>query len=137
MFRPSGCSPGPGCVEFTPYDIRALLAEISMNAKAKFISGNRCRKTIEEFEAEEERDLRLFPQTMDACDDINPGSFHIGLVNFLGRQKQPLIFDRNRDEEVWNYPVYRFSSYVEGLSESEAVQIFNCESDRLTCDRIN
>ncbi|NRA64668.1 MAG: hypothetical protein HRU19_09310 [Pseudobacteriovorax sp.] len=137
VFRPSGCSPGPGCVEFTPYDIRALLAEISMNAKAKFISGNRCRKTKEEFEAEEGlSDLRQFPQTMDACDDINPGSFHIGLVNFLGRQKQPLIFDRNRDEEVWNYPIYRFStSYVEGLSESEAVQIFNCESDRLTCDR--
>ena len=48
-----------------------------------------------------------------------------GLVNFLGRQKQPLIFDMNRDEEVWNYPIYEYEYTSEELSESEAVERLN------------
>lgn len=119
--RPKGCQVGSnGCVEFTPADIRALLAEINMNAQAKFISGNRCRLTQSEIERRPIQ--RANPRVMDSCDDVNPGSFHVALVNFLGRMKQPIIFDEHQDEEVWNYPIYAYSYTAEGpLLEQEAV----------------
>ena len=119
--RPAGCNPvGATCTEFTPQDIRAMLTEISMNTRAKFISGNRCRLTAAE--VAQRPLLRSNPLQMDECDDVNPGSFHTGLVNFLGRQKQPIIFDERMNEEVWYYPIYRYSYTADGpLSEAQAV----------------
>jgi len=130
--RPRGCEldQNINCVIFTPADIRALLAEINMNAKAKFISGNRCRLSVEEL-ANNRPARRPNPQVMDACDDVNPGSFHVGLINFLGRKKQPLIFDFNRDLEVWNYPVYAYSYTPEGpLTEQQAIERLGVNADR-------
>ncbi|MFY7928185.1 MAG: hypothetical protein ACOVS5_04870, partial [Oligoflexus sp.] len=119
--RPRACTSGSaGCTTFTPADIRALLSEMNMNARAKFISGNRCRLTQTEIEARPI--VRSNPRVMDDCDDVNPGSFHVSLLNFLGRMKQPIIFDENKDEEVWNYPIYSYSYTPEGpLSEAQAV----------------
>ncbi len=122
IYRPQNCEldEDTNCVVFTPSDIRALLAEISMNSKTKFISGNRCR--LSETELSKRPKVRVNPLEMDACDDVNPGSFHIGLINFLGRHKQPVIFDYNRDEEVWNYPIYEYQYTSEGpLTEEEAI----------------
>lgn len=130
VLRPKGCNDDPNvdCMQFTPADIRALLSEISMNAKAKFISGNRCRLTVEELAARPA--LRTEPTTMDDCDDVNPASFHLALVNFLARKKQPIIFDMNRDEQVWNYPIYAYSSDIEGpLNEREAARRLNLNID--------
>lgn len=129
VYRPQGCEldESTNCVVFTPSDIRALLAEISMNTKAKFISGNRCRLSVSELEKRPK--LRANPLEMDACDDVNPGSFHVGLINFLGRHKQPVIVDFNRDEEVWNYPVYEYEYVSEGpLTEEEAIQTIQMAS---------
>ncbi len=119
--RPKGCAAGSaGCTEFTPADIRALLSEMNMNAKAKFISGNRCR--LANAELVKRPILRANPQVMDECDDVNPGSFHVGLVNFLGRAKQPIVFDEHQDEEVWNYPIYAYDYASEGpWTEDQAV----------------
>ncbi|MCX6128354.1 MAG: hypothetical protein NTX25_04730 [Proteobacteria bacterium] len=119
--RPKGCQAGTaGCVEFSPGDIRAMLSEINMNSIAKFISGNRCR--LPDGDIKMRPPERSNPQVMDECDDVNPGSFHVGLVNFLGRKKQPLIFDEHQDEEVWNYPIYAYDYTVEGpWTEDQAV----------------
>lgn len=121
VLRPAGCTLGvEPCTEFSPGDIRALLSEISMSSKAKFISGNRCRLSRGELDTRPA--LRSNPQVIDDCDDVNPGSFHVGVVNFLGRMKQPLIFDLNQDEEVWNYPLYSYSYVPEGpLTEAQAI----------------
>lgn len=119
--RPRGCSgSSASCTVFSPGDIRALLSEINMNARAKFIAGTRCKLTSEQL------DQRPFPRSnprsMDACDDVNPASFHVGLVNFLGRMKQPLVFDESYDEQVWNYPIYSYSYTSSGpLSASQAL----------------
>lgn len=119
--RPKGCKTGSaGCVEFNPTDIRALLAEMNMNAKAKFISGRRCNLSMAEVKSRPA--LRNDPEIQDACDDVNPGSFHLALVNFLGRMKQPIIFDENQNDEVWNYSIYRYrSSFGSPLDEPQAL----------------
>ena len=131
VYRPKGCLPGSsGCVELTPFDIRALLSEINMSAKAKFISGNRCRVKEEDLLLRPQ--IRPDPTRMDACDDVNPGSFHLGLVNFLGRQRQPIIFDAHRDEQVWNYPIFAYTSTSSSiLQKSEAIDTYNCDTDRV------
>ncbi|RZA23889.1 MAG: hypothetical protein EOP10_11520 [Proteobacteria bacterium] len=119
--RPKGCAAGAaGCVEFTPTDIRALLSEMSMNAKAKFISGRRCNLTAAQVKGRPL--LRSNPEVQDACDDVNPGTFHLALVNFLGRMKQPVIFDENMNDEVWNYTVYKYrSTFSAPLDEGQAI----------------
>lgn len=126
--RPKGCVSGSsGCVEFSPTDIRALLSEMNMNAKAKFITGRRCN--LSEAQVKSRPALRTDPTTQDACDDVNPGNFHLALVNFLGRMKQPIIFDENMNEEVWNYPVYKYrSSFSSPLDEHAAVQALQLPS---------
>lgn len=119
--RPKGCLAGtPGCVEFSPADIRALLSEINMNAKAKFISGRRCN--LSQIEVKGRPALRTNPEVQDACDDVNPGNFHLALVNFLGRMKQPIIFDENMNDEVWNFSIYRYrSTFSPPLDEAQAI----------------
>ncbi len=93
---------------------------MNMNAKAKFISGRRCSLTQDGLQSRPT--LRSNPLQMDACDDVNPGSFHVGLVNFLGRMKQPIIFDEKQNEEVWNYPIYKYRYTAQGpLDEAQAI----------------
>ncbi len=52
-----------------------------------------------------------------SCRDTNAGAFHLVLSNQLARLDKGFIADVTRDAEVWNQPVYRFSSQV--VSESQ------------------
>lgn len=54
----------------------------------------------------------LSEDSVDACSDSNAGAFHLVLTNMIGRLKKGLVFDVDRDSEVWNQPVYRYSSRV-------------------------
>ncbi|MBQ48928.1 MAG: hypothetical protein CMP10_16180 [Zetaproteobacteria bacterium] len=107
VVRPKGCS-GNACVTFTPAHIRALLAEIYMSTLARNLSGERC----EESSPTDNPANRADPTSMDACVDVNPASFHLSLVNWIGVQGQVLIFDYDRKRPVWNFPLYayRYSS---------------------------
>lgn len=129
--RPLGCDPAntASCTVFSPADIRALLSEMNMNAKAKFISGNRCEKTATEMG--QEPYPRPSPEIMDDCNDANPASFHAGLVNFLGRMKQPLIFDFTSSQEVWNFPIYSYNYTVsDPLSPSQGMSEMGLSGSR-------
>ncbi len=44
------------------------------------------------------------------CRDTNAGAFHVILANLIGLQKKALVADVTRDAEVWNQPVYAFST---------------------------
>lgn len=124
VVRPEGCQQNnpSSCVTFEPKHIRALLAEVYMSAKARFISGQRCRADQITMNPEN----REPPTTMGECEDVNPGSFHIAMVNWIARQKQVLVFDYNRNQEVWNFPFYRYSYTLENggqrLSRAQAIQ---------------
>ena len=104
--RPENCS-GSQCVEFTPAMIRALLAEVYMNARSQFVGGYRCEVSADELNTREAYENRLNPETLNECQDVDPGAFHLAMTNWIGWKKQVIIADVNRDVEVWNYPVYR------------------------------
>lgn len=47
-----------------------------------------------------------------ACLDTNAGSFHIVLANLIGLQKKGLVADLDNGPEVWNFPIFAYSSKV-------------------------
>jgi hypothetical protein len=67
----------------------------------KVAAGQRCRE-----------DLKKFPEraVSPECKGINAGSFHIILANRIGLNQQGVVIDVTRGEEVWNQPVYGYSS---------------------------
>lgn len=126
VFRPKGCQEGSaGCIKFERHQIRALMAEIYMNAGSRFIGGHRCDRVKAEVEAANPPQNRNRPEVMDECDDVDPGIFHTALVNWIGIQKQVIVADLTYYNEVWNYPVYRYEFDYEydgkRLSEQEAM----------------
>lgn len=50
------------------------------------------------------------------CQDTNAGAFHIVMTNMLGKQKTGFVAEMVRDKEVWNQPVYKYTSSVKDLT---------------------
>jgi hypothetical protein len=71
-------------VTFTPADIKGLLAEVYMYSSAEFLGG------------------------LDRV--VNPGLLHVIIANWVGRGSHPIGMDATIGKEVWNYPIYSFSS---------------------------
>ncbi|MGK5084344.1 hypothetical protein WDW37_13690 [Bdellovibrionota bacterium FG-1] len=58
-------------------------------------------------------DLTKNPQSTDPdCLDVNAGAFHIVLANSIGRTGRPIVADVSRGNEVWNNPIYSYSSKI-------------------------
>ncbi len=89
-----------GDVTFKPWDTKALLAELYMSATDVFLGGQRC---------DDNNTDRPDPTRMGPCEDTNPGSFHLAIANWIGRMRQPLVVDLAANDEVWNYPLYKFT----------------------------
>lgn len=49
-----------------------------------------------------------FPTSAEifGCWDLNPATFHMALLQKLGKEKQSLVIDRTRSGQVWNQPIY-------------------------------
>lgn len=87
-----------GGVRFEVNDIKALVTiAYSEGLSAKLMS-LRCDAKASE------HDLSDVP----ACEDTNPGSFHVAVTNLLGLRGQSFIEDRSFDYEVWNFPVIAY-----------------------------
>jgi hypothetical protein len=98
-------------VPFGTADVKALLTFAQQKtpyAAPTHMLGGRCRI---DFEANPDGALA------DECRDTNAGSFHIILANRLGLQNAPLVADINRDQQVWNQPVYGFESRQTAASD--------------------
>lgn len=101
-------------IPFGASDIKALLA-IYM---AQFADGGvrlvgaRCN-TQAKSDWEKTGDTG-FPRALTECQDVNPGSFHIVLANYVGEWNQSLVGDLVNGAEVWNYPIYEYKTYLLG-----------------------
>jgi hypothetical protein len=89
-------------IVFYPSDIKALASQLWGEAPPmyKFV-GSRCKVT----EPKEDAVGRVID---DGCFDVNPATWHIGIVNQLGAQKRGFVFDATYDQQVWNYPIYSY-----------------------------
>jgi hypothetical protein len=92
-------------LRFYPSDIKALATTLWANANvpSRFIGGRCDIKKAE-------RDPESGRIVSDECFDVNPATFHLALVNQIGKSQRPFVMDATFDYEVWNYPVVSYSS---------------------------
>ncbi|HVV86424.1 MAG TPA: pre-peptidase C-terminal domain-containing protein [Kofleriaceae bacterium] len=101
-------------VEFKVQDIKALITLVHNSTETKFVS-LRC-----ETDAQGPQGINFDnygrPTGGDAsCKDTNPGTYHVLLTNYLGKQGASFAEDRTWDDEVWNQPLrgYRITAQDE------------------------
>lgn len=110
-----------GGVTFDPRDIKALLAEIHMNADYEFLGGNRCEIDINALPTP---GTRADPKVMGDCEDINPGTLHAAMTNWIGRMHHALIMDMYSGEQVWNYALYKYDvTTKQELTQAQASEL--------------
>ena len=138
-------------VHFTAADIKTLLAEVHLHVQSLTLGGLRCRNVKIENAISSAggtscpvgfRKLQLSngkvkciknpprraasPQ-LSACEDVNAGTFHLALANWVGRRAQTIIFDKEAYDQVWNYPLFKYSIDPESrfISKTEALRYTN------------
>lgn len=95
-------SPSGQPIRFYPSDIKALASLAWGESAPPFkVVGSRCN----ERNPKEDAVGRVIDE---ACFDVNPGTWHIGIVNQLGVEKRSFVFDSTYDYQVWNYPIYAY-----------------------------
>lgn len=89
-------------IKFYPSDIKALATLLWANGRAptRFIGG-RCNVK----DPAKDEIGRIKDPT---CRDTNAGTWHLAIVNQLGRGKRSFVLDATYDYEVWNHPVYSY-----------------------------
>ncbi len=94
-------------VTFYPQDIKALQSMLWANSRTstRFV-GDRC----DTYNPERNAYGRV---TDPKCFDVNPGTWHLAVINQMGMHKRSFVMDTTFDAEVWNYPLvnYRYSYY--------------------------
>lgn len=92
-------------IPFGAADVKALLALYTGNYSSTrtYYVAERC-----DYDFAENPEAKKRPE----CRDANAGMFHLVLANKLGIQKKGFVADVNRDLQVWNQPIYAFSSEI-------------------------
>lgn len=93
---------GKNKIKFYPSDIKALTSLLwaTTESPVRFLGG-RCNKK----DPEQDENGRI----IDAeCFDTNPMTWHLALVNQLGRAKRSFVFDATYDYQVWNQPIVSY-----------------------------
>ena len=106
-------------VEFKINDIKALLTLVHDRTESRFVS-LRC----DQLDSSQQINFDKYGRPTGAsasCKDTNPGTFHVLMTNYLGKQGESFVYDRTWDGEVWNQPLrgYRITSMTE-ISALEA-----------------
>lgn len=95
-------------IPFGSTDIKALISyyyAYGPQASNTYQMGRRCYKGP------------FLNRDKDCREDMNAGAFHIVLANRLGIDGIGFIADVERYKEVWNHPITKYSSSIEGSSE--------------------
>jgi hypothetical protein len=104
-------------IPFASADIKALLTYFlhDQPAETKFL-GERCDTNLNQLE-KDYRKGRLskkdYLHQRQACLDTNAGAFHLVLTNQIGLLDEGFVFDVTKEAEVWNHPVYEYTTEVE------------------------
>lgn len=93
-------------IPFGSADLKALLSYVSTfpTRDESPIVGDRCYDKFDDN-----------PRAREsiACRDANPMAAHVIFANYLGRLNKGFVVDVTTDAEVWNQPVYGFSSKIQ------------------------
>ncbi len=110
-------------VTFAVSDMKALLIQQYDRTDAYMIGG-RCN----EEEIERDDNGRI---VNDDCRDINAGTFHVIIANFLGTNSRPLVIERTTNYEIWNQPFIGFEvTENREVTLEEAIDILDINLDK-------
>lgn len=109
-------------VTFEVSDIKGLIIAQYDRTDA-YMLGGRCN------DKEVERDEETGRVMNDGCRDVNAGTFHVIVTNFLGVQQRAIAEDRTYNYEVWNQPVtgYKITEQRE-ITLEEAHELLKIEA---------
>jgi hypothetical protein len=106
-------------VPFGSSDVKGLMAlHEAYNYGGTFgFIGRRCRVRGKVPGEEDPRDGQIpVPSAADYnspdCSDVNAGAFHVTVANMIGIYSRSFVADIDRLNDVWNQPVYGYSSSI-------------------------
>ncbi len=102
-------------VQFEVGDIKAIIQNAFDQTDAVMLGG-RCN--------DKEIMHDVHGSANDACADVNPGSLHVVMTNFLGINQLPLIEDKTANYEVWNQPVVGYE--ITAQNKTDATSANKC-----------
>ncbi|MCE9571814.1 MAG: pre-peptidase C-terminal domain-containing protein [Deltaproteobacteria bacterium] len=113
-------------VNFKVQDIKALLTLVHDRTITKFVS-LRCETDAQGTPGIDfDKYGRPTGGSVD-CKDTNPGTYHLLLTNYLGKQGASFAEDRTFDDEVWNQPLrgYRITAQneISALEANKAIGV--------------
>lgn len=91
-------------VEFKVQDIKALITLVHDRTETKFVS-LRCNEDVSSDTGIAFDHYGRPTGGSASCKDTNPGTYHVLLANYLGKQGASFAEDRTFDDEVWNQPL--------------------------------
>jgi hypothetical protein len=120
-------------VTFYPQDIKALQSMRWANGapQSRFVGG-RCKVSHPTRNA--------YGRILDPdCYDTNPATWHLAVVNQLGKNHRSFVFDGDLGAEVWNFPLqsahYRYFN-PQTLEETQSWQSAQIPIERYTVDKV-
>jgi|GEM_PF-7110045 len=91
---------------FYPNDLKALASSLYVHSNgANVAMGKRCEK---DFQGRPILDFFTKAQN-PACNDTNPGAFHLALTNRLADNKS-FVMEIDRGAQIWNHAVYGYKT---------------------------
>jgi hypothetical protein len=113
-------------VDFKVQDIKALLTLVHDSTETKFVS-LRCETDAQGTPGIDYDKYGRPTGASSDCKDTNPGTYHLLLTNYLGKQGASFAEDRTFDDEVWNQPLrgYRITAQneISALEANKAIGV--------------
>ena len=79
----------------------------------KMSESDKADATPAKFKSRLEQYIKWFKERYDdAYADLRPDAFHKILVSVIKNQKRALVFDTSANEQVWNFPAFKYSTTV-------------------------
>jgi len=105
-------------ISLTPGEIKGLVSySWATNRFSAITLGSRCNKKDPE---RDETGRLIDPE----CNDMNSGTWHIALVNKLGKRSQSFVIDATYDYEVWNQPVLEYEyTYFNPITQEKQTSL--------------
>ncbi len=123
-------------ITFYPSDIKGLLAILWSHGESSHTFtrvGRKCelyKNQIPEKNLETQKEKKY-----KNCYDVNPGSFHLAVLNQVGLLGKSFVYERNFDYEVWNHPIKSFKyNYVSQKKKNFLSKIFRKNSTTNTLE---
>jgi subtilisin-like proprotein convertase family protein len=104
-------------VRFEVSDIKALLIAVHDPSSAKMLGG-RCN------DKEVKKDEKTGRILASQCRDLNAGTYHVIMANYLGMQKRAIAEDRTYDYQVWNQPIRGWKvDSIKEITKADAIKL--------------